>query len=261
MNLISEPSVSVNAGASTPNGLRVGTTLENHWTFEFRDPDGNLIGTREFDNLVTTAGLNDNLTQYLKGSAYTAAFYVGLIVGQSGVVTAITKANPGSVSAPAHGLSTGQVVKFASVGGMTQLNGNAYPVTVVDANTFTIGTDTSGFTTYTSGGAWTLQPGLAADTMSSHANWTESTAYSETVRQTLTLGSASGGSIDNTASKAVFTVNANGTVLGGGFVATNATKGGTTGVLYGLGAFSGGNIILSAGSTVTVAISLTAVSG
>lgn len=67
-------------------------------------------------------------------------------------VSAVTKANPGSVTAVAHGFSTGDEVGFLSVGGMTELNGNGYTITVVDVDTFTIGVDSSAFTTYTSGG-------------------------------------------------------------------------------------------------------------
>ncbi len=67
-------------------------------------------------------------------------------------ITAITKANPGKVTATGHGYSTGDTVQIASVVGMTQINGRQFTVTVVDANSFTIGVDTSGFTTYASGG-------------------------------------------------------------------------------------------------------------
>ena len=80
----------------------------------------------------------------------------------------------------------------------------------------------------------------AADTMSSHAGWTEVTDYDEASRQTLSLGSVSAGSVNNSASKAVFTISATVTV-GGAFVVSNSTKSGTTGTLLGIGAFSGGN--------------------
>jgi hypothetical protein len=97
----------------------------------------------------------------------------------------------------------------------------------------------------------------AGDTMASHAGWTEVTAYSETNRQTLTLGAVSGGSVNNSASKAVFSINANSTVIGGAFVVTVNTKGGSTGTLYGAGEFSA-NRTLDNGDTLNVTITLTA---
>ena len=98
----------------------------------------------------------------------------------------------------------------------------------------------------------------AGDTSSSHGGWTELTAYSESVRQTLTLGTASGGSIDNSASKAAFTINANSTTIGGAFLITVSTKSGTTGVLYGGGALSVGNKTLDNGDVLNVTLTLTA---
>jgi hypothetical protein len=96
------------------------------------------------------------------------------------------------------------------------------------------------------------------DTASSHGGWTELTAYSESVRQTLTLGTASGGSIDNSASKAAFTINANSTTIGGAFLITVSTKSGTTGTLYGGGALSVGNKTLDNADVLNVTLTLTA---
>lgn len=95
----------------------------------------------------------------------------------------------------------------------------------------------------------------AGNTMSSHAGWTEVTGYSEGVRQTLTLGTVSGGSVSNTASKATFSINATVTV-GGAFVTSDSTKGGSSGTLYGGGAFTGDRSLIS-GDTLTVTITLT----
>jgi hypothetical protein len=97
-----------------------------------------------------------------------------------------------------------------------------------------------------------------ADTMASHAGWTEVTAYDEAVRQTLTLGSVSGQSVDNVASKAVFTISADTTTVGGGFITTDSTKGGSGGTLVGAAAFTAADKSLDDDDTLTVTVTLTA---
>lgn len=77
----------------------------------------------------------------------------------------------------------------------------------------------------------------AADTMGSHAGWTEVTDYDEAVRQTLTMGTAASQAIDNSASVATFTISASVTVAGY-FLTTVDTKGGTTGTLVSAGDFT-----------------------
>jgi len=61
------------------------------------------------------------------------------------VITAITAANPCVVTAVAHGLQTGQLVRITDLGadmptarGMDELNGNRYAVTVLTADTFSL---------------------------------------------------------------------------------------------------------------------------
>lgn len=98
---------------------------------------------------------------------------------------------------------------------------------------------------------------VAGDTMASHGGWTEVTAYDEANRQTLTLGTVSAGSVSNSASKAVFTISGT-TTVGGSFVTTNNTKGGSTGVLYGAGAFTEGDRSVVDNDTLTVTVTLTA---
>jgi len=159
-------------------------TLHTRWRVEARDAQGRLKWIDEFDNLVVNVGLDDSLTQHLKGSAYTAAWYIGLTDGTPTVA--------------------------------------------------------------------------AADTMASHAGWVEVTAYDEAVRQTATFGTVSGQSVNNSASPAVFTISTNGTVIGGAFLVTNSTKGGTTGTLYGAGAFSAGDKTLDDNDTLTVTVTCTA---
>ena len=184
MRIGNKNEIAAKANASSRALVGFGAGLSTHYDVECRDKNGNLKWTDEIDNLVVTAGLNDNLTQYFKGSSYNAAWFIGL---------------------------TGATPTFA-----------------------------------------------AADTMTSHSGWAEVTAYSETYRQTLTLGTASAGSIDNTASKAVFTISSNGTAIGGAFLATSHTKSEAASTLYGGGAFTGGNKTLSSGDTLTVTITLTA---
>lgn len=98
----------------------------------------------------------------------------------------------------------------------------------------------------------------AADTMASHAGWVEVVAYDEAVRQTLTLGAVSGQSVDNSASKAVFTISANATTIGGAFLCTDNTRGGSTGTLYGGGAFTAGDKVLDDNDVLNVTVTASA---
>jgi hypothetical protein len=164
------------------NNLLTGIKLENHYKVECFDKDGLLKWVEEVDNLVVTEGLNDSLDKHLKGSSYTAAWYVGI---------------------------------------------------TTSSDTF-----------------------AAGDTMSSHAGWTESSAYSNATRPALTLGTVSAGSVDNSASKATFNINA-GATIGGAFVVSNSTKGGSTGVLYGGAAFSADRSVIN-GDTLNVTVTATA---
>lgn len=170
----------------TPSGHSEGIQMSSLWRFVARDAEGNIIFDETVKNLITNAGLNDLLDKYLKGSAYTAAFHVGLTDGTPTVA--------------------------------------------------------------------------AADTMSSHAGWAEVTAYSESVREVLTLGTVASQSVDNSASVAQFSINADSTTIGGAFLTTNNTKSGTTGTLYAVAAFSGGDLTLNNGSTLDVTVTLTAAS-
>jgi hypothetical protein len=169
------------AGALTGHAIK----FRNVYRFECFDANGRLKWIEEIPNQVMTAGINDLLTQYFKGAAYTAAFFVGLV-------------------------------------------------------------DNASFSAY-----------AAADTMASHAGWLESAAYSNATRPSLTLGSAAAGSIDNSAAKAVFNINASATILGA-FVVTNSTKSGTTGTLYGAASFTGGSRAVLSGDTLNVTVTLSA---
>jgi hypothetical protein len=68
-------------------------------------------------------------------------------------ITAATKANPCVVTATAHGYATGDIIQIDAVGGMIELNGRAYVITVLTADTFGLnGVNSLAYTTYTSGG-------------------------------------------------------------------------------------------------------------
>ena len=79
--------------------------------------------------------------------------------------------------------------------------------------------------------------GLAAtDTMSSHAGWTEFTAYSQSTRVAWGPGAAASQSITNSTA-AQFDITGSGTVKGV-FIVNNSTKAGTTGTLWATALFS-----------------------
>lgn len=160
--------------------------FSNYYTVECFDAGGNLKWTDTSKNTVVNVGLDDVLDKYLKGSTYTASFFVGLTDGTPTIA--------------------------------------------------------------------------ATDTMASHAGWVEvHSEYSEGTRETLTLGTVSSQSVDNSASKASFSITGS-TTVGGLFITTNSTKNGSTGTLYGVVAFSGGDKAVDNGDTLNVTATFTAAS-
>lgn len=154
------------------------------YDFQCFDHRGRLRWQESFKNLVVTVGKNDALDKYFAGSAYTAAFFLGLV-------------------------------------------------------------DNAGWSAFAAG-----------DTMASHAGWAESTAYSQGTRPALAFSAASGGS-KATSAASVFSINAGTTTLKGGFVATNSTKGGTTGILFSAGAFAA-NRVVESGDTLNANLTVSA---
>lgn len=165
------------------------TNIKGHYEVKCLDSEGNLKWVDGFENIVVDTGKIDLLTKYFKGTAYTAAFYLGLV-------------------------------------------------------------DNAGFTTYAPG-----------DTMLSHAGWTESAAYSNATRPSVSFGTAtaSGGSSNPgvagtgtiSTSATTFNINATATILGA-FLTTDNTVSGTTGTLYSVGTFTGSSRSVVSGDSLLV---------
>jgi len=157
------------------------------YKIQCHDKDGNLKWEDEALNLVVNGGLQDMNAKYFTGSAYTAAWYIGLY-------------GAGASNTPA-----------------------------------------------------------AGDTMSSHAGWTEVTAYSQATRPACTFGTPSTANpsvATNSASPASFSINAT-TTVGGAFLTSNNTKSGTTGTLYSAADFSSpGDRSVVSGDTLSVTYTL-----
>ena len=104
-------------------------------------------------------------------------------------------------------------------------------------------------------GAGASNTPAAADTMSSHAGWTEVTTYSNATRPACTFGTpttADPSVATNSASPAVFNINGSAT-FGGAFLTSNNTKGGTTGILFSAADFAApGDRVMVSGDTLNV---------
>ena len=139
---------------------RLGATSWTLTTLSFAPPlsapsvsvTGNAKGTDYFYQYVVTSVTDKGLSESLASNP---------AQGASVVITAITKANPGVfTTAVAHGFTVGRSVYINGVVGMTELNNNYYVIkTVPTTTTFTLEDsagnviNTTGYTTYVSGGA------------------------------------------------------------------------------------------------------------
>ena len=83
------------------------------------------------------------------------------------------------------------------------------------------------------------------------STWDEFVGYRESTRQEFVDGNISSNELDNSASKATFSINASGTIYGG-FLSTDSTKDGTSGALVCSGNFTGGSRSVQSGDTVNV---------
>ena len=95
----------------------------------------------------------------------------------------------------------------------------------------------------------------AADTLASHAGWTEFTDYDESNRVAFTDGGVSSQSLDNSGSPAQFTSSSDSNSVGGSFLTGVNT--GTSGRIY-AGAAFGSNKGLDSAETIDVTATFTA---
>jgi len=104
-------------------------------------------------------------------------------------------------------------------------------------------------------GAGASNTPAAADTMSSHAGWTENVGYSNATRVACTFVTATTANpsvATNTASPASFSINATSTV-GGAFLTSGSAKSGTAGTLFSASDFtSPGDRSVVSGDTLNV---------
>jgi len=155
-----------------------------HHHVELRDKDGRLKWAEDFENLVTTEGLNTLLDATFKTGIAEPAWFVGLVDGAED---------------PAYS---------------------------------------------------------AADVMASHVGWVENVLYEEQARQDFTPGEIAGGAVDNSDQRAIFTITGDGSIAGC-FLTDDAVKEATDGILYGVGAFTGGARNVETGDTLRVTSTLT----
>lgn len=98
-------------------------------------------------------------------------------------------------------------------------------------------------------GSPTVDP---ADTIGNHPGWSEVTGYDENVRQTWQSGSVSNQVISNSSNPAIFNFNTDGLTVGGAFLISDDTKGGTQGVLYAVGPFEKGDKQFDQGDVIEI---------
>lgn len=72
----------------------------------------------------------------------------------------------------------------------------------------------------------------AGDTMASHSGWTENENYEEETRPAWSEGGVSGQSIGNSGSPASFSIDTDSQTIAGCFLASESTKGGSSGTLF-----------------------------
>lgn len=236
-------------------GIGAEVQMETVYRVECRDAHGRLKWTEHAKNRVVTAGLNKLLDATFKTGLALPAWYIGL-VGPAYTDGAMTSAAAYLTSA-SNGFTAAEAGRAIIVRGAAA--GGADLVTTIQTYNSAGNVSLAANAGASVSGAPFLFDARAADTMASHAPWSELTAYTQTARPAFTAGAPAGGSVDNSASQATFSINANNTLIGGLFLSDNATKSGTTGTLYGMAPFTGAGFRqMQNGDTLNVTATLTA---
>lgn len=236
--------------------IRDSVRMETRYDVTARDRQGSVLWVAQAKNRVVTAGLNKLLDATFKTGLAAPLWYIG-ICGASitdGAITTSTAAFT-SASNPFVAADVGRAIIVRGAGAS-----GADLVTTISVFTNSGAVTLGGNAGTTVSGASAIWEARAADTMASHAPWVESAAYTQTTRPAFTPGSISGGSVDNSASQAQFSINTNNTVIGGLFLTDNNVISGTTGTLYGMAPFSVSFRQLNNGDTLSVTATLTAAS-
>ena len=227
-----------------------------------------VVWTDTIDNLVVTTGMNQYLSQTLRGVstggpsggyndgrkspvpwASATAYSVGDVVVPTPASKTVTPSNRKFIAivAGTSGAAPANEPTWPTVNGGTVVDAT---VTWLEMSNWYVGIIT---------GPGSGNTYAAADTMASHAGWPENTAAYSGARQAYVPSAPAAGEIDNGASKASFAIIATATIAGAFVADFPGTPGSrSNGTLFGEGNFTGGDKAVASGDTlnVTVTISL-----
>ena len=148
--------IHVDSGVVARSGVPIGAKgLKTHYKIEAFRPDknGKLIPLwiEEFENLVVNVGLDDSLDKHLKGAAYTAAWYVGLVSATPTFAPADTMdgAHAGWTEQTEYDEAVRQTLVLGAVSGQSVDNSAAKAVFTISATitfggAFVVDVDTKG---------------------------------------------------------------------------------------------------------------------
>lgn len=135
------------------------------YAFIARDKDGNELWREEIKNLVCTGGKTDIIDKYLKGSSYTAAWYMGLTGACTPAAGDTLTSHSGWTEATAYAgnrpaITWGTTTSGSNTGTGVLFTANA-ALTVAGAFVCTVATGTSGvlYSVAALSGSRTLQSG------------------------------------------------------------------------------------------------------